>query len=91
MKHLKKAIKEAIDGAGIKSALNQEKAVIVWSAVVGKAVSSVTKAERVDSGTLIIRVETSVWRQELHMQKEEIINKLNKKIGTKAIGEIRFI
>ncbi len=91
MKRLKKAIEEAIDGAGIKSALNQESAVILWSVVVGKVVSSVTKAERVESGTLVVSVESSVWRQELHMQKKEIINKLNTKIGTKAIREIRFI
>ena len=91
MKHLKKAIEEAIDGAGIKSALNQEAAVILWGAAVGKVVSSVTKAEKVQSGTLVVRVDTPVWRQELHMQKKEIINKINKKIGTKAIGDIRFI
>ena len=91
MKHLKKAIEEAIDSAGIKSALSQEAAVVLWGSVVGETVSSVTKAERVESGVLIVKVETAVWRQELHMQKEEIINKVNKKIGTRAIREIRFI
>ena len=91
MKHLKKAIEEAIDSAGIKSALNQEAAVVLWGSIVGETVSSVTKAERVESGVLIVKVETAVWRQELHMQKEEIINKINKKIGTRAIREIRFI
>ena len=91
MKHLKKAIEEAIDSAGIKSALSQEAAVVLWGSIVGEAVSSVTKAERVESGTLIVKVETAVWRQELHMQKEDIINKINKKIGTRAIREIRFI
>ena len=91
MKHLKKAIEEAIDSAGIKSALNQEAAVVLWGSIVGETVSSVTKAERVESGKLIVKVETAVWRQELHMQKEEIINKVNKKIGTRAIREIRFI
>ena len=91
MKRLKKAIEEAIHSAGIKSALSQEAAVVLWGSIVGEAVSSVTKAERVESGTLIVKVETAVWRQELHMQKEEIINKVNKKIGTRAIREIRFI
>ena len=91
MKHLKKAIEEAIESAGIKSALPQESAVTLWGAVVGRAVSSVTKAEGVDSGTLVVRVESSVWRQELHMQKKEMINKLNKKNGTEVIREIRFI
>jgi predicted nucleic acid-binding Zn ribbon protein len=91
MKRLKQAIEEAIDSAGIKSALSQEAAVVLWGSVVGETVSSVTKAERVESGVLIVKVETAVWRQELHMQKEEIINKVNKKIGTRAIREIRFI
>ena len=91
MKRLKQAIEEAIDSTGIKSALSQEAAVVLWGSVVGETVSSVTKAERVESGTLGVKVETSVWRQELHMQKEEIINKVNKKIGTRAIREIRFI
>ena len=91
MKHLKKAIEEAIDDAGIKSALDQEAAVTFWNNIVGETVSSVTEAERVESGTLVVRVETSVWRQELQMQKKEIIKKINKKIGTKAIRDIRFI
>ena len=91
MKHLKKAIEEAIETTGIKSALKQEAAVLLWDSIVGEVVSSVAKAERVESGMLIVKVETPVWRQELHMQKEEIINKINKKIGTSAIREIRFI
>ena len=91
MKRLKEAIEEAVVGAGIKSAINQESAVVLWDTVVGKTVSSVTKAERVESGTLIVRVETSVWRQELHLQKEEVIKKINIKIGTTAIRDIRFI
>ena len=91
MKHLKKAIEEAIRGAGIKSSLNQESAVILWGVIVGKAISSVTKAERVESGSLVVKVETAVWRQELHMQKKELIKKINKKIGRTAIRDIRFI
>ncbi len=91
MKRLKEAIEEAVVSAGIKSAINQESAVVLWDTVVGKTVSSVTKAERVESGTLIVRVETSVWRQELHLQKEEVIKKINIKIGTTAIRDIRFI
>ena len=91
MKHLKEAIEEAIDGAGIKPSLNQEAAIVLWGSVVGGTIASVTKAERVDFGVLVVSVKTSVWRQELHMKKEDIKNKLNKKIGTKAIKEINFI
>ena len=91
MKHLKKAIEQAISGSGIKPALDQEAALDLWNVIVGDVISQVTNAEKVDSGTMFIKVDSSVWRQELHMQKEEIINKVNKKIGTRAIREIRFI
>ena len=49
------------------------------------------KATNVDKGVLFIKVESATWKQELHMQKNEIINKINKKIGSKAIKEIRFV
>ncbi len=91
MKRLKKAIEEAVDVAGIKSALDQETAITLWSVIVGDVVSGVTKAENVESGTLVVKVKTAVWRQELHMQKEKMIKKINKKIGTKAIRDIRFV
>ena len=91
MKHLKEAIEKAISDSGIKSALDQETALGLWNIIVGSVISEVTKVEKVDSGTMFIRVDSSVWRQELHMQKEELVNKINNKVGTKAIRDIRFI
>ena len=91
MEHLKIAIKIAINKAGIEKALKQESAVFLWKEVVGRKVAKAAKAEKVDKGTLIVKTDSSVWRQELQMQKEQLIEKINKKIGSEAIKEIRFI
>ena len=91
MEHLKKAIKIAINKAGIENALKQESAVFLWKEVVGRKVSKAAKAEKVDKGTLIVKTDSAVWRQELQMQKEQLIEKINKKIGSESIKEIRFI
>ena len=91
MEQLKKVLEKAINESGFKKAINQEEAVSIWGEIVGKNISAVTKATGVDKGTLIIKTESATWRQELHMQKKEIINKINKKIGSIAIKEIRFI
>jgi len=91
MEHLKKAIKTAINKAGIENALKQESAVFLWKEVVDRKVSKAAKAEKVDKGTLIVKTDSAVWRQELQMQKEQLIEKINKKIGSEAIKEIRFI
>ena len=91
MEQLKKVLKKTINESGFKKAIDQEDAVSIWGEIVGKNISKVTKATGVDKGTLIIKTESATWRQELHMQKKEIINKINKKIGSIAIKEIRFI
>ncbi len=91
MEQLKKVLKEVISESGFKNAIDQEDAVSVWGEVVGKNIAEATKATGVDKGTLVIKTQSATWRQELHMQKKEIINKINKKIGSIAIKEIRFI
>ena len=91
METLKSAIKKAVHNAGVEKALKQESAVFLWGEIVGQTVSSVTRVKKVDKGVLTVKTESSTWRQELHMQKKEIIDKINNKIGSKAIKEIRFI
>ena len=91
METLKSAIKKAVHNAGVEKALKQESAVFLWGEIVGQTVSSVTRVKKVDKGVLTVKTESSTWRQELHMQKKEIIDKINNKIGPKTIKEIRFI
>ena len=91
MEKLKSGIKKAVVSAGVEKALKQESAVFLWEGVVGQTISNVTKAEKVDKGVLTVKTQSPTWRQELHMQKKEIIDKINNKIGSKTIREIRFI
>ena len=91
MESLKKAIKEAVKKTGIDNALKQESAVFLWRETVGKTIADVAEAISVEKGVLVVKTNSPTWRQELHMQKKEITNKINNKIGSKAIKEIRFI
>ena len=91
MELLKNALKNAVIKTGIDKALQQEKAVVLWGGVVGKSVAKATEVVGVNKGVLTVKTDSPTWRQELHMQKEEIVKKINKKIGSRAIKEIRFI
>ena len=91
MEPLKKSIRDAIKKTGIETAIKQESAVFLWEEIVGEAVANTTKAVGVEKGVLTVKTKSPTWRQELHMQKKEILDKINKKIGPKAIKEIRFI
>ena len=91
MQKLKAAINNLLKAAGLEAGVSQNKALLVWDDVVGAKVSENTTPEKVEAGTLYIKASNPTWRQELVFKKEDIIKKLNKKLGEKTIKEIKFI
>ncbi len=51
----------------------------------------VVKPKKVQSKTLFLRVEDSVWRNELNINKRKIVEKINEHYGQEIINNIRFI
>jgi predicted nucleic acid-binding Zn ribbon protein len=88
---LKTAIKVFLKESGLDKGVKQNTALLIWDEVVGENIAENTSAEKVEHGTLTVRVDNSSWRQELVFKKKEIIDKLNSRIGKKTIKEIRFI
>ncbi|MEE9167826.1 MAG: DUF721 domain-containing protein [Candidatus Neomarinimicrobiota bacterium] len=91
MEELSKVLTSLLRKTGIESAVLQNKAVILWNDVVGEPISKNTIPEEVKQGTLIVRVSTPVWRNELIFKKQEIIEKLNRALGRKIIKDIKLI
>lgn len=52
-----------------------------WEQAVGKEMAERSWPERYDHGTVWVAVVGSVWAQELRMQKEEIVARLNQLAG----------
>jgi len=48
------------------------------------------KAQKVERGTLILKVENAAWRSELKFKETEIINKINSFYKEKRINKIKF-
>ena len=91
MQALKTAIKVFLKESGLDKGVKQNTALLIWDEVVGEKIAENTSAEKVEHGTLTIKVDNSSWRQELVFKKKEIIDKLNSRIGKKTIKEIRFL
>ena len=91
MEHIGKALGGFIKNSKIEKGLEQNKALMIWPEVVGKKIADNTEVSSVESGVVLVKVKTPVWRQELQLQKHDIINKLNKALTKKTIKDIRFI
>ena len=62
----------------------------VWQKAVGPQISVQTRPDRLKRNTLFIKVSSSVWMQQLHILKQEIIEKLNQLLGKELIRNIHF-
>ncbi len=65
-------------------------AIGVWDEAVGEKVASHARPFAVSAGCLMVAVESSAWRQELHLMKPAILRRLNSMLGGEYLKDIRF-
>lgn len=60
-----------------------------WPAIVGEAMATRSHPDRYDRGTVWVAVEGSAWAQELRMQKDQILERLDSR-GKGLFSDVRF-
>jgi len=61
-----------------------------WDRVVGENLACNAQPTAFKQRTLVVHVTSSVWLQELHFQKKDLIQRLNQAAGDRVIDDIRF-
>ena len=74
-------------GDGIDTARIQKN----WSSIMGENISAYTKEVSLQQDVLIVKLSSSVLRQELSYGKEKIVEMINKSLGKNKIQDIRFV
>ncbi len=77
--------------SGLESGVKQHSAIWEWENVVGETIARNTTPESVSHHVLRVKVASPAWRQELQFKKQDIINRLNRKLGKDTIKDIRFL
>jgi len=60
----------------------------VWPEIVGDKIAAVTKNLHFEGNRLVLEVNNSAWRHEIHMKRFSITKRLNEKVGSKVVQEI---
>jgi predicted nucleic acid-binding Zn ribbon protein len=90
-KALGAALQELLGDLGLKDRLQEYDAVRLWPEVVGAHIASMTEAKSIRNGQLVVLARHAVWRHELTMRAAELREKLNARLGSAVVKEIRII
>ncbi len=89
-KSLGDALGGVIDQLGIRRKLDETRAIEAWHQIAGATINEVTVSVWVERKKLLVKVSSSVWRQELHLQRSAWLKRLNDQAGANVVQEIVF-
>lgn len=75
---------------GLERTLAAERAVVIWPELVGAKAAEHARAVAVDSGVLIVMVDSPTWSTQLLYLKPQLLKKLDRRLGSGLIKDIRF-
>ena len=85
---LSQVIEQVVTSLGQGKKYHGWRIVSLWPQIVGEKIAGHSRAVKFSEGTLIVIVEKDVWRQELEMQREHILRRIQAMPGGKAVGKI---
>lgn len=90
-KDLRSILKEIMDkDSQLKTKIAEKRAIRAWNEILGEGVATYTSNIYFNRGVLIVYLKSSVLRAELMMNKQNLIDKLNKYAEMKIIRDIHL-
>ena len=62
-----------------------------WEKIVGKNLAEKCTPVKIENRILFLKAKTSVWRNELKLRQQDLLNIIYKNTGNKLIMEIKFL
>ncbi|MBV8827806.1 MAG: DUF721 domain-containing protein [Acidobacteriaceae bacterium] len=62
----------------------------IWTAAVGKAISAHANPSKIVRGTLIVEVEDAIWQKQLYALSSQIVDRVQKLLGTTNVTGVEF-
>ena len=90
MSSVGEALREAIRRYGLERNIREQEVITRWDDIVGPAISRRARPERIDKGTLVVRVQEPAWRQELYLRRAELMDMINAAAGRPIVSGIVF-
>lgn len=90
-KQLSQLIKEWLKRSDLKKGLEKARLAQEWESIVGPRISAVSRPIDVRGETLLLEVEDPVWRTELSLLQESILDAISRHPEIPKVSRIRFV
>ena len=88
---LKSALERQIRRLGVTRRLEGGRAMARWADVVGPQIAARSEPVSFHGGTLTVAVREAAWRQELTLEKERLLTRLNEALGKNVVRDLFFV
>ncbi len=85
---IEELMKNVIEENKLKKGLTQLSLEEAWAKLMGNGVVSYTQSVELSGKTLVVKLNSSVLREELSYGKEKIMNLLNEELGEPLISRV---
>ena len=90
VKSIKELVMQNLRTNGLETPLMQKRIVDAWPEVAGDFIARYTLNVYIQNQTLVVRLSSAALRQELYMQRDYYVARLNNHVGAQVIVRIRF-
>ena len=81
-------LEEIVDKYGWKDRLFLAKIINFWQEISVGIPAAHVRIWKFEGGQLFMSVKSAAWRNEIFLRKDEIVKKINEKIGQNAVNEL---
>mgnify|MGYP001289467043 FL=1 len=89
-KHLGDVIDKLLKAYNLEDKMKELDLLEAWPDLMGKAVAHRTKSIEIKNQKLLLKIDSSVMREELHIGKQVIIQRVNEFMGKEVIRDVWF-
>ena len=89
-KHLGDVIDKLLKAYDLEDKMKELDLLEAWPDLMGKAVAHRTKSIEIKNQKLLLKIDSSVMREQLHIGKQVIILRVNEFMGKEVIRDVWF-
>lgn len=81
---------DLLERLNVGGKIDEARVVEAWALLAGPQINNVTESVWMNGNRLFVKIRSSAWRQELHLQRQQWRTRLNDELGQDLIQEVVF-